>query len=299
MSGITVEALWPSWELSLKAGNRSPATLRNYRAHVVGSFAGWLSDQGHSSAVTDITRQDIREYLAHQSETLSASTAATRFRCLRVFFRWCVAEDELETSPLEGIEQPKVDEPEVPLFSDEDVLALLAACDGRDFADRRDTALVRLLIDTGLRAAEIMSLAVDDIELANGTASVMGKGSRGRTVQYGNKTAQALDRYLRARRSHKAAAADALWLGIRGPMGTTGLTQMLRRRGDQADIDSVRPHRFRHTFAHRWLAAGGQEGDLQHLGGWATGDMIRRYGASAQAERARDAHKRLALGDQL
>jgi len=74
---------------------------------------------------------------------------------------------------------------------------------------------------------------------------------------------------------------------------------MLRRRGIQAQVEDVHPHRFRHTWAHKWLAAGGQEGDLQALAGWESQQMIGRYGASAKAERARAAHKRLGLGDAL
>lgn len=296
---ITVEALWPSWELALKSANRSPATLRNYRVHVVESFASWLTEQGHSGAVRDVSTQDVQRYITDQIETRSASTAATRFRCLRVFFRWCANENEIDASPMDGIEAPSIEEKAVPIFSNDDVRKLLAACDGASFPQRRDAALIRMLIDTGLRAAEIMSLTVDDIDLHAGEAIVMGKGAKQRIVAFGNKTAEALDRYLRSRRSHKSAEQPHLWLGVRGPMGPTGLSQMLRRRGEQAGVADVHPHRFRHTFAHRWLAAGGQEGDLQALAGWAGGDMIRRYGASAKAERARDAHRRMALGDEL
>ena len=241
----------------------------------------------------------VQGFIADQLERLSTSTAATRFRCLRVFFNWAEAENELDANPMAGMTPPKLDEPEVPVFTDDELRALLAACDGTTFPDRRDTALVRLLIDAGLRAAEVIGLKVDDIDLAKGTATVWGKGAKGRTVAFGSKTAQAIDRYLRLRRSHKATERPELWLGVRGPLGTSGLTQLLRRRAKAAGVADVHPHRFRHTFAHKWLAAGGQEGDLQALAGWESQQMIGRYGASAKAERARDAHKRMALGDKL
>lgn len=296
---ITVSALWPSWELSLRAKNRSASTIRNYRVHVVGSFSQWLEDNDKPTAIDEIERRDLEAYLVDQIATRSASTAATRYRSLRVFFRWAVAEGELDESPMDGMELPQLPEPEVPILEDDEIRAMLAVCDGKGFPERRDTAIIRLLVDSGMRSAEIMSLSLESIDLQHGTASVTGKGAKGRTVAYGHKTAQSLDRYLRVRRTHKATEAPNLWLGIRGPMGQTGLSQMLRRRGEQAGVEGVHPHRFRHTFAHKWLAAGGQEGDLQALAGWESGDMIRRYGASAKAERARDAHHRMALGDQL
>ncbi|MBB5790774.1 tyrosine-type recombinase/integrase [Jiangella mangrovi] len=91
----------------------------------------------------------------------------------------------------------------------------------------------------------------------------------------------------------------ALWLSKRGSLTDSGVRQVLERRCDDAGIPHIHPHQFRHTMVHRWLAAGGQENDLMRLADWRSREMISRYAASAADERARDAHRRMALGDEL
>ena len=79
----------------------------------------------------------------------------------------------------------------------------------------------------------------------------------------------------------------------------SGLEQLIKRRGRQAGIDGLHPHRFRHSFASTWLADGGQEGDLMFLGGWKSRDVMRRYGRATAAARAQDAHRQRSPGDRL
>jgi integrase len=126
-------------------------------------------------------------------------------------------------------------------------------------------------------------------------------GPRHRAVPLGVKAARALDRYLRERRRHPYADTLRLWLGSRGrpTLDADGVKAMLKRRAADAGIADLHPHAFRHTWAHAFRAAGGNEGDLMLLGGWRSRAMLDRYGKAAAADRAADAYRRLSLGDRI
>jgi len=194
---------------------------------------------------------------------------------------------------------PHVPEQPVAVLSDDQLRALLTACKGNEFTERRDIALIRLLIDTGIRSSELLGLAVTDLDFEHDVALVLGKGGRGRAVPFGNRTGEALRRYLRLRARHPHHDAAVLWIGTRGPLGPAGLRQLLNRRAASAGIRHVHPHQFLHTMAHRWLADGQQEQDRMRLVGWRSRQMVGRYVASAADQRAHDAHRRAGLGDRL
>lgn len=144
-------------------------------------------------------------------------------------------------------------------------------------------------------------LAVDDSDVDRQVCRVAGKGRRERVLPFGAKTTEALDRYLRARAADKHASAPGLWLDERakGPLTSNGVYQVVKRRGRLVGLEGLHPHQFRHTASHRWLAEGGSETDRMQRNGWKSCSMLSRYAASAAAERARDAHRRMGLGDRL
>ena len=125
-----------------------------------------------------------------------------------------------------------------------------------------------------------------------------GKGGKGRSVPFGPQTTRALDRYIRARRTHRLAGTDALWLGDRGKQFSYwGLHKALGMRARRAGIPGFHPHILRHTAAHRWLAAGGSEGGLMAVAGWTRPDMLARYTRARASERAAEEARRLNLGE--
>ena len=151
------------------------------------------------TAVGAITREHLEEPIGDLLEEHSAGYAGNRYRSLLQFFRWCAEEGEIPRSPMAQMHPPKPVEWPPAVIAPEQRKALFKACEGRDFAARRDAAILSLLLDTGMRRAEIANLTVDDLDLDLQVAHVIGKGRKPRACPFGHRTAQALDRYLRLR----------------------------------------------------------------------------------------------------
>ncbi len=282
-------ALLESWELALHRAR--PRIVAHYLAELE-RFGQWLADHDRPASspgdLAAVTKSDVESWIADlRRQGRAGNTIRNRWVALKAFYRWALAEEEITKNPLERVVVDRPDTPSPPTLTDAELGTLLDACKGVEFDARRDLALIRLLAGTGLRASEVVGLALDDVDLRTRIARVEGKGGRYRIVRFDPATAVALDRYRRVRARHRYAGRPELWIGHRGPLSRKGIGPILDRRAKQAGLErKVWPHLLRHGFADRYLAAGGQEGDLLRLGGWSDASVMRRYGAHRAQDRA-------------
>jgi site-specific recombinase XerD len=260
---IPPSSLLHSFRRHLEAENRSERTLASYLQSVQQAEA-FLAARG--KRLEEATRADLEAFLGDLLRRRAPATAATRYKVLRILYRWLEEEEEIEANPMARMKPPIIPEQPVPVVPEDGLRRLLAVCAGKDFEARRDTAIITLLLDIGARSGEFAGLTLADVDFDLDVLLVLGKGRRERALPFGRTAALALDRYLRARARHPHL--DWLWLGKKGRLTASGLAQMLERRGQQAGLPNLHPHRLRHTFAHQWLAEGGGETDLMRLAGW-------------------------------
>ena len=165
---------------TLPPKNKSPSTLLTY-GKAIEQFANYAAEMGMPTNPESITREHVGEFLIHlQTNGWKPASVANRYRSLQQFFKWLVAEGEISESPMINMKPPTIPDTPPPVLRDDELKALLATCDGTDFDDRRDTAILSLLLDSGIRRAEIAGLGVDDVDFDHKIVVVLGKGRRPR-----------------------------------------------------------------------------------------------------------------------
>src|SRR3954467_11123612 len=212
----------------LRGTNRAATTQRIYRRAAEG-LVDFLEESGELLGPADLKRRHVEGYIGHLIETRSPSTANVVYRALQQFMKWLLDEEEIDRSPMERMKPPIVPEKPIPVLTETQLRALLTGAKSNSYVDRRDNAIIRLLIDTGGRLSEVAGLRVEDLDFDNDVAHVIGKGRRPRSLPFGQQTGLALRISLRARAKEKLADRPELWLAEknRGPPSPNGVSQML------------------------------------------------------------------------
>ena len=140
-----------SFRLHLAAEGKAPKTIRTYTEAVAWFAAAHLIPRTSCARWEQVSGHDVQRWLVHLLTRYSDAYASNQFRALQQFFRW-LAEEEQLPDPMARLRAPKVAEKLVPVFTSEELSALAKTCQGRSFAQRRDTAIIAVLTATGIRA---------------------------------------------------------------------------------------------------------------------------------------------------
>ncbi len=299
------------FRFALSAAGRRPKTVAWYTDILAGFGAFALAELGREPLVGDLSLDLARRWAAaltgagsaagEPTRRLSSATRHGYLTALKAFARWLRRERYVSRDPLAGLAVPRLEDHLFPVFSDEQLGALLAETRGDSPRARRWAAVVWLLLDGGLRLSELVGLTGERLDLERGEARVLGKGGRERLVPLGAAAISALRRYLALR--GEPAGTEPVFLDQAGrPLSRTAVYRGVRSLGRRAGISGVRcsPHTFRHSFATRFLTLGGDVLTLQRLLGHSPRSLAvtQRY-VTLLDEDLRAAHRRASPGDHL
>jgi integrase/recombinase XerD len=210
-------------------------------------------------------------------------TVMDYYTCVRSLFDWLVAQRVTVRTPFEIIAKPQVREESKTALGAEHILALIQAC-GKSTDPKRNAAIIALLLDTGCRASELISMRRKDVDLTNRRCRVLGKGDKYRTLFFGQKTADILEQYLLQSplpQPDTFLRDDApLFAAARGdkPLTRSGLLHLVKRLGKYAGMKDIAcVHALRRTFAVQMLRNGANVFSVQSMLGHTNLQQTRKY----------------------
>lgn len=287
----------------------SPHTVRNYRQALL-EFKATVP----AKSWWTLSAPDFKTYLYRlaREQKLGPSTVRLRFAALRTFYKHALREGKVALNPVSDLVLPKLPR-RLPVFlNQEQVTALLEAPrllwqreekkgaaqkkpkkSAQEWRMLRDLAWLELFYSAGLRLSELVGLSRRDLNLAQGTVLVLGKGGKERLCPFGAPAARALQEYLDA----CPFEVDPLFVSEQGKRLNGRTVQLaLKRYLSAAGLDArLSPHKLRHTFATHLLDHGADLRGVQELLGHAQLTTTQIY-TSVSVERLKrvydDAHPR-------
>ena len=187
--------LLESFELAIDAAGLSPATLRLY-THGIRKLYAFLERIGLDAPLPSISAEHLREFLVYERQGGAApATLDALHRAMRRFWKFLAEEGEVTENVALRVPAPKLDVKIVEALTSEQIAALFKVCKrDKSTLGKRDESIIAALLDTGLRAAELLSLTVEGIDWKERRALILGKGARERLVLFEAKTRMAMQR---------------------------------------------------------------------------------------------------------
>lgn len=250
-------------------------------------FVNWAEEQNPPVTLETLKQKTIRLFMddltrqvnPRTKQPISTSTQHGYARTLKAFLSWLGREEDYEDIVSERlarkVEMPSVEDKILEIYSDRQINAIFEACTGERNAEwkARAKAIVSVLLDTGIRAHELVTLKREHLYFQPVTSEeksyirVHGKYNKWREIPLGDEAAIALRRYLR--KYHNDEIEEVFIAKGGGPLTIYGLNQLIERLCERANVSGVERivHAFRHTFAVKFLENGGDVYVLSRLMG--------------------------------
>jgi integrase/recombinase XerD len=244
----------------------STNTIEAYRRDLERA-AAWAHAERQKDLLS-LSRDDVRDFMRWMSERgLEAKSVARCMAALRSFFKFLILDGVLKSDPTVSLERPRSWQTLPKFLTLEEVNLLLEQPDVTRDIGVRDRALLEVLYATGLRASEVISLRLADVDLDTGVVMCLGKGSKERLVPLGRSAIEWLLKYLPVRQRWLGQRTSPwLFISPRGrPLTRQALWKLVSRYGRAAGLGRVMPHMLRHTFATHLLEHGADVRSVQMM----------------------------------
>ena len=224
---------------------KSPNTLKQYK------FTLEKMLRAVRKPIQEISETDIFLYLSQLKVQGSSSVYLNNIRLnLSSFFNWLYDKEFIKTNPMKGINPIKTKKEIKHVFTDVDMEKMK-----KNTKTPRDTAIIEFLYSTGVRASELCSVNISDVDFINKSVKVCGKGNKERVVYLNTTCVYYLKEYLKTRTDLEEALFVKEQRGS-GRLKVAGVEEMLRKLGAACDIEKLHPHKFRRTLATNLLKKG-------------------------------------------
>lgn len=271
---MTIQDCISDFLIEQQVRGNSPKTVKHY-SRCLGLFERFQSPKNPNISAVSVS--DCKTYYIHlSSRNVSSVTVQTYIRALRAFLSWCYLEGYIPENIPKKFRLPKAQKKKIDILTDSEVERLFHCLSGRDFISIRNYCIVALMLDSGLRLNEVVTIRRDKIHIAEGYAIVNGKGNKERFVPLGLNSKRALLRYCsivpNEEKETPLFVKDTLI-----PIKESTVKQLFRKLKEQSEIPRLHPHLLRHTFATRYIERGGDIYSLQLILGHTSLEMVKKY----------------------
>ena len=250
---------------SLSIEGKRKKTIERYMSQLK-TMIDWIK-----KPLRDITTEDIRYYLAiyQQQRKVSNTTLDGMRKCICAFFSWAEFSEYIDKSPARRIKGIKHDTVPEPALTSGEIEKAMIHCH-----TDRDKAIINFMYETGARVSEVSNVKLDDIDFKENTVVLHGKGNKDRVAFFTDKSLLYIGEYIKSRKSNSSILFESK---RGGALTNSGIQSMIRKLGEESEIEHLHPHRFRVSRITHLVDRGMPLQDVQELAGHSDINTTRRY----------------------